>query len=375
MKIVLTGGGTGGHFYPLIAIAAELHKEAKEKKLLEAKIYYMAPTPYNESRLFDESITFVQIPAGKRRRYFSILNFFDIFKTGWGILIALWKMYTIFPDVVFSKGGYVSFPPLVAARILGIPVIIHESDSFPGRANLWAGKFAKKIAVSYPSAGEYFKAGKVAYTGNPIRPELMTLQKNGAREFLKLEENVPVILIMGGSLGSKIINDTILDSLTTLLKDYQLIHQTGKDNFSEVANTAKVLLKGNEFESRYHPYDYLNDLAIRMSAGVADLIISRAGSTIFEIAIWGIPSILIPIADSNGDHQVKNAFSYARSGAAVVIEEENLNSNILVAEIKRLMEDSATREKMKKSALEFSHPDAAKFIAEQIIAIGLGHEN
>ncbi len=374
MKIVLTGGGTGGHFYPLIAIAEELQKEARENKLLDAKLYYMAPTPYHEARLFDNDITFVKVPAGKKRLYSSVLNFFDFFRMGCGILIALWKMFSIFPDVVFAKGGYVSYPALFAARFFGIPVIIHESDSVPGRVNLWAGKFAKKIALSYPSAADYFPKEKTAYTGNPVRRELMTVQRGGGHEFLKLEENVPVILILGGSLGSELINDIIIDVLPRLIPKYQIIHQTGKANYSEILNTAKVILKDNEFEHRYHPFDYLNDLAMQMSAGVADLIISRAGSTIFEIAVWGIPAILIPITDSNGDHQRKNAYAYSRSGASVIIEEGNLNANILFEEIRRLMENPAERERMKVAAKAFARIDAAEVVAREIINIGLGHE-
>ncbi|MDD4988928.1 MAG: undecaprenyldiphospho-muramoylpentapeptide beta-N-acetylglucosaminyltransferase [Candidatus Pacebacteria bacterium] len=374
MKIVLTGGGTGGHFYPLIAIAEELAKEARENKLLDAKLYYMAPTPYHEARLFDNDITFVKIPAGKKRIYSSVLNVFDWFVMGWGILIALWKMFTIFPDVVFAKGGYASYPALFAARFFGIPVVIHESDSVPGRVNLWAGKFAKKIALSYPAAADYFPKDKTAYTGNPVRRELLIVQKSGGHEFLKLEDTTPVILILGGSLGSEIINDIIIDSLPILITKYQIIHQTGKANYMEILNTAKVILKDNEFEHRYHPFDYLNDLAMQMSAGVADLVISRAGSTIFEIAVWGIPAILIPITDSNGDHQRKNAYAYARSGAGVIIEEANLNANILIEEIKRLMENHAEREKMKAAAKGFARLDAAEVIAKEIIQIGLGHE-
>ncbi|MDD5068457.1 MAG: UDP-N-acetylglucosamine--N-acetylmuramyl-(pentapeptide) pyrophosphoryl-undecaprenol N-acetylglucosamine transferase [Candidatus Pacebacteria bacterium] len=374
MKIVLTGGGTGGHFYPLIAIAEELQKEARQNKLLDAKLYYMAPTPYHEARLFDNDITFVRIPAGKRRLYFSVANFFDLFVTALGILVALWKMFTIFPDVVFAKGGYASYPALFAARFFGIPVVIHESDSVPGRVNLWAGKFAKKIALSYPSAAEYFPKGKTAYTGNPVRRELMTVQKSGGHEFLKLEESTPTLLILGGSLGSEVINDVIIDSLPGLISKYQIIHQTGKANYNEILNTSKVILKDNEFEHRYHPFDYLNDLAMQMSAGSADLIISRAGSTIFEIAVWGIPSILIPITDSQGDHQRKNAYAYARSGAAVIIEEANLNSHILSEEIRRLMENPAERERMKEMAKGFARLDSAEVIAKEIIQIGLGHE-
>ncbi len=175
MKILLTGGVTGGHFYPIIAGAEALRDLVEERRILPPELYFMSTVPYNERLLFENDIKFMSVAAGKRRRYFSFLNFTDLFKTASGCLSALIRMYSLYPDIVFGKGGYASFPALFAARILHIPVIIHESDSHPGRVNLWAGKFARKIAVSYPEAAKYFGAknqSKIAFTGNPIRPEV-----------------------------------------------------------------------------------------------------------------------------------------------------------------------------------------------------------
>jgi len=376
MKILLTGGGTGGHFYPVIAVAQALNKLAHEQKLIDLELYYMAPQPYDKTALYENNITFVRVPAGKVRRYFSIQNFLDIFVTGWGICVALVKMFNIYPDVVFGKGGYVSFPALFAARLLRIPVIIHESDSAPGKANVWAAKFAKRIAVSYPSAAEYFGKAKdrVAHTGNPVREELMHPVANGAHEFLHLETDIPVLLILGGSQGSQIINQNIVDALPRLVEKYQIIHQAGPANLKTVEAMASVVLLNNTHKDRYKPFDHLNSLALRMAAGVADVVISRAGSTIFEIAQWGIPAILIPITDSNGDHQRKNAYSYARNGAALVIEENNLTPNILASEVDRLMGDANVRGTMKKAAQGFAKSGAARLIAQEILAIAIQHE-
>ena len=375
MKIVLTGGGTGGHFYPIIAVVEEIHQIAKEDRILEPEIFYMAPTQYDSRALFDNNVIFIKTSAGKLRRYFSILNFFDLFKTAWGIVEATISLFNIYPDVVFSKGGYASFPVVLAARFLRIPVIIHESDSEPGRVNIWTGKFAKKIAVSYSEVAHFFPKDKVAHTGNPIRKEIATPLKNGAHEFLKLDPNIPTLFVLGGSQGSQIINDTIIDSLPQLLASYQIIHQTGKNNFSEVKNTATVVMKDSVYIERYKPFDHLNALAMRMAAGIADIVISRAGSTIFEIAQWAVPSIIIPLEKSSADHQKKNAFNYARSGACLVIEENNLSSNVLISEIDRLMANPALREKMKISAKNFAQPDASHKIAQAILDIALTHEN
>lgn len=374
MKILLTGGGSGGHFYPIIAVAEEINRIVKEERLIAPQLFFMSDSPYDAGALIENNITFVRSGAGKMRKYFSILNFIDAIKTAIGIVSALIKVYGIYPDVVFSKGAYVSFPALVAAKILRIPVIIHESDSIPGRVNKWAGKFAEKIALSYPDAGKYFDEEKTAFTGNPIRKEILKPVTSGAHEFLKLETGLPVILILGGSLGAQIINDAVVDALPALVENYQIIHQTGKNNIKDALRMADIVLAGNPKKSRYKPFDYLNNLAMSMSAGVADLIISRAGSAIFEIAAWGIPSIIIPITNSVSNHQRNNAYSYARSGAAIVIEESNLNAHILVSETNRIIRNKNESDRMRKSAKEFAKIDAAEKIAREIIHIGLAHE-
>lgn len=378
MKIVMTGGGTGGHFYPIIAVTEAIQELARKEKIIDPTIYFMAPEKYNAKELFDHEILFVRIPAGKKRVAASgmnaIRNFFDLFKMGFGVIAGVIQMFLIYPDVVFAKGGYVSFPALFAAKILRIPVIIHESDSVPGRVNEWAGKFAKKIAVSYKEASEFFPKDKVAYTGNPVRKEIREVLTTGAAEYLGLEPNVPVILILGGSQGASIINDAILNALPTLVAKYQVIHQVGKKNIEEVKRTADVILVENEHKGRYKPFDYLNTLSMRMAAGASSLVISRGGSTIFEIALWGIPSIIVPITVSNGDHQRKNSYNYAREGAAIVIEELNLSPEIIINEVDRILEDQKVASHMRAQAKKFARDDSAKLIATEILKIALSHE-
>lgn len=377
MRIVFTGGGTGGHFYPIIAIAREVHALAREKRLLEAELYYIAPAPFDKKVLFENRIAFRQSPAGKMRRYFSLLNIFDIFKTAFGILKALIQLFSIYPDVVLSKGGYASFPTVIAARILRIPVVVHESDVVPGRANRWAAKFAHSIAVSYKEAVGQFpdKKEKVALVGNPIRREFFIPAKEGAHEFLDLDKFTPVVFVLGGSQGAARINSVILEALPALIERYQIIHQTGRANMEEIKKLAPVILGDNPKRNRYKPFDYLNLLAMRMAAGASSLVITRAGSgAIAELAAWGAPSILIPIPEKISHDQRKNAFAYARTGAAVVVEEENITPNILTAEINRLMDDPALRETMGEKAREFARPDAARKIAELLVHIALEHE-
>ncbi len=377
MRILFTGGGSGGHFYPIISIAEELNQLVKEKKLLELELFYMSPTPYNAGALFENGITYKKNSAGKLRRAAgikSILNFFDLFKTGWGTLVSVFEIYRLYPDVVFGKGGYASFPALLAAKILRIPVVIHESDTVPGRVNLWAGKFAERVAVSYREAAAHFPVQKVAYTGQPVRKDVSVPLTSGARDFLAIEEGIPVIVILGGSQGSRKINDAILGALKSLVQKYAIIHQVGPNNIAEVKATADAILFNTPHKDRYKPFDYLNELATRMAAGVASVVVSRAGSTIFEIAAWQVPAIIIPINKRVSRDQHSNAFAFARAGGCVVIEEENLKPNILASEIERLTTDQVARGKMQEADKIFYKPDAARLIAEEILKIALEHE-
>jgi UDP-N-acetylglucosamine--N-acetylmuramyl-(pentapeptide) pyrophosphoryl-undecaprenol N-acetylglucosamine transferase len=375
MKIVFTGGGTGGHFCPIIAVAQKVNKIIDKEKIIGAKLYYISDTPFDREMLFENNILYEEVKAGKMRMYFSFKNFTDIFKMFFGTINAIYKLYSIYPDVVFGKGGYASFPTILAARILRIPVIIHESDSVPGRVNKWAGHFAKRVGVSYKEAAEFFPKKNVAWTGQPIRMEIEhPAPKKEALQYFKIEENIPVVLFLGGSQGAELINNTVLDALPRLLKNFQIIHQTGINNFKNVTSRAEIVLSSTKEKARYIPYPFLNALAMKMAAGSATIIVSRAGSTIFEIASWGIPSIIVPITTSNGDHQRKNAFSYAHEGACNVIEEMNMTANILSSEIERIAEDKTVWQKMSSNAKAFNEPDAAMKIARELVDMALSHE-
>ena len=375
MKIVFTGGGTGGHFYPVIAVVQKVNQIIDHENILGAKLYYISDDPFDKEMLFENGLLYERISTGKMRTYFSLKNFTDIFKTFFGVINSLFKMFSIYPDVVFGKGGYASFPTIFAARILRIPVVIHESDSVPGRVNQWAGHFAKKIAVSFHETSYFFPKQQVAWTGQPIRTEIEhPASRKEALEYFKLEGDVPIILVLGGSLGAELINNTILDALPRLVNDYQIIHQTGVQNFETVVDRAKVVLTDNQHRLRYFLVPFLNPLTMRMASGAATIVISRAGSMLFEIASWGLPSILIPITNTNLDHQKKNAFNYARTGACSVIEEMNMTANILIGEIERIIGDKEIYDGMARSAKAFNKPDAAMKIARALVDTALSHE-
>ncbi|TSC65078.1 MAG: UDP diphospho-muramoyl pentapeptide beta-N acetylglucosaminyl transferase [Parcubacteria group bacterium Gr01-1014_91] len=379
MTIAFTGGGSGGHFYPIIAIAEALHDLVREEKLVEPKLYYLAPNAFDEKALFENGITHISTPAGKMRRYFSLLNVTDSFVTLLGTTRALITLFRLYPDVVMSKGGYGSVPTVLAAHLLGIPVIIHESDARPGRANLLAAKWAKKIAISFDSAAALFPEkvrGKIARTGIPIRKALTRLESEGARQYLGLEKDIPTILILGGSQGAMKINEAVLSALPDLVSFANIIHQTGQANFKSVESVSKIVLAKSPNASRYHPINFLSEVSLQRAAGVADLIVSRAGAgSIAEIGLWKKPAILIPIPESISHDQRTNAYSYARTGAAVVLEEENLTPHLLTSETKRIIVDTELMKKMGGSASGFTDPDAARILARELLAIALTHES
>src|SRR3990167_4854304 len=243
MKIVFTGGGTGGDFYPIIAVVQKVNEIIDHEKIIGAKLYYISNSPYDKEMLFENGLLYEEVSTGKMRTYFSFKNFSDIFKIVFGIINATFKLFSIYPDVVFGKGGYASFPTIFAARLLRIPVVIHESYSAPGRVNRWAGHFALKVAVSFKEAAEYFPKAKVAWTGQPIRTEIENpAPRSEALKYFKFESDLPTIVILGGSQGAELINNTVIDALPRLVKNYQIVHQTGVLNFKTVSGQADVTL-------------------------------------------------------------------------------------------------------------------------------------
>ncbi len=216
---------------------------------------------------------------------------------------------------------------------------------------------------------------KIARVGIPVRREVAHVEREGARELLGLDTSVPTVAILGGSLGSQRINETVLSALPELVSGMNVIHQTGKDHFTNVEQTAKIALAGDAHASRYHLFPYLNAESMRRVAGAANLVVSRAGSTaITEISLWRTPAILIPIPESVSHDQRTNAYAYAHTGAAVVIEEGNLTPHLLASEVRRITGDAATSATMSAAAATFSTGDAARVIADEIASIGLSHE-
>lgn len=326
-KIVLTGGGTAGHVTPNIALLPELRKRGYE-------VHYIGSYDGIEKKLMSEfDVPYHGIATGKLRRYFDLKNFTDPFRVikGFGEASSLLKK--INPDIVFSKGGFVSVPVILAAKHRKIPSIIHESDMTPGLANKICIPAASKVCANFPETVKELPEGKAVLTGSPIRKELFSGNKMAGLEFCGFTLDKPVILIIGGSLGSVVVNEAVRGILPKLLEKFQIIHLCGKDKTDPSLNGTKG----------YVQFEYIKkELSDLLDA--SDVIISRAGANaICEILALRKPNILIPLSAkaSRGD-QILNAASFERQGFSKVIQEEDLNGDTLFHAVMDVYENRET---------------------------------
>ncbi|MCB6201304.1 undecaprenyldiphospho-muramoylpentapeptide beta-N-acetylglucosaminyltransferase [Extibacter muris] len=339
-RIILTGGGTAGHVTPNIALLPRL-------KELQYDVHYIGSYNGIEKELIEQfGIPYHGISSGKLRRYFSVQNFTDPFRVVKGLGEAKKLVKILKPDVIFSKGGFVSVPVVMAGKRRHVPTIIHESDMTPGLANKLSIPSATKVCCNFPETLEHLPAGKAVLTGSPIRQELLSGDRFKAREFLGFQSDKPVILIIGGSLGSVAVNDAVRSVLPELLKSYQVVHLCGRGKIDES-------LKGLE---GYAQFEYIKE-ELKDLFALTDIVISRAGANaICELLALHKPNLLIPLSASvsRGD-QILNARSFERQGFSVVLEEEELDKDILLASINRLYEHKDSYiEAMKKSSQQNS---------------------
>lgn len=347
-KIVLTGGGTAGHVTPNLALLPSLQERGYE-------IHYIGSYNGIERKLIENSgIPYDGISSGKLRRYFDLKNFSDPFRVVKGYAEARKLLKTYKPDVVFSKGGFVAVPVVLAAKHFKIPTIIHESDMTPGLANKICIPSAAKVCCNFPETLQYLPEGKAILTGSPIRRELLTGDRLTGLTYTGLSATKPIILVIGGSLGAVTVNNAVRSLLPKLLEKYQIIHICGKGHLDEA-------LIGR---SGYVQYEYV-DAPLRHLFAAADLILSRAGAnSICEILALRKPNVLIPLsaAASRGD-QILNARSFEKQGFSAVLEEENLSDETLYDAIETTYEN---RQKFTQSMEKSTLSDAVAIIMELI---------
>lgn len=365
MRILLAGGGSGGHLFPILAVASAIKKTASGP----VELLLVGPNGFSKEVVEKSGISHKRIITGKFRRYWSWQNILDIFRFPIGFLQALWYVYIFMPDVIFGKGSSGSIPTVLVGWLYRIPVLIHDSDAVPGMANRFLSRFAKRVAVSYPAALGYFPEKKRALIGNPVREEILKGSVQKARQFFKLNSSKPVLLIIGGSQGSKRINELVLKTLPQLLEKCQVIHQTGQKNYEEVRKKAEAIPAN--LRSDYHPQPFLGK-EIRDAYAAADLIVCRAGAnSLAEIAAWAKPSLLIPLPESANNHQRANAFEFMKAGASVVIEEANLKPHIFQNQVIELLTNPDQLSKMSQKAKQMAKEDAALKIAEELLKLGV----
>ncbi len=330
---------------------------------------YLGPKDEYSALLAGHGVELRPIASGKLRRYMSAQNFLDAPKFVIGFIQALWKLYFIMPDVVFSKGGTGALPVVIAAWFYRIPIAIHDSDAQPGLTNVHSGRFATRVFLSFERAAKFFKSNKVMITGSPLRSELLGSRqtKEQAKEALGFDKSQPLTIILGGSQGAQRINEFVVAYLQQFVAVTSVMHQTGSGNFEDIKKLAAAAVTETPINTRYIPLPYFDDMKTALIA--ADLVVARSGSSVCEFASFGLPAILIPLADSANDHQRVDAYEFAKNGAAIVIEEANLVPGIFFAELKKILTDSDLRAKMSAASSAFFIPGAAERIAEELMAI------
>jgi UDP-N-acetylglucosamine--N-acetylmuramyl-(pentapeptide) pyrophosphoryl-undecaprenol N-acetylglucosamine transferase len=357
-RIILTGGGTAGHIWPLLALAKHLKGEYD--------LLFLGSGKKEERELVEkEGIIYKKILSGKYRRYFSLMNFVDPFKVILGIIQAKYYIISFWPEVVVAKGGYVSLPAGLAAFILRRRLIIHESDAVLGLANRMLAPFSKKILTAFPS--EYYPSKfhkKIVWTGVPIRDEIFTGDRKKALDDLDFETQLPTVLFIGGSSGAKAINWLALKSLKELAKICQVIIITGRAGFEEVRKNVTRLNSNQKKRIRY--FDFVTrDLPDIFAA--SDIVVSRSGATtLFELAALAKPVIFIPYPFSAANHQVKNAQILEKNQAAIVYDGKDLTTEKLVDQIKRLLENRKALNNLSQNIKKFYKNDTDDLIMAEI---------
>ncbi len=346
LRVMITGGGTGGHIYPLMGVVSELRKWAEGNKI-DLRLKYMGQPGAFRKILDDYKIEVLPIGG-------SVLGFIK----------ALWVVFWFMPNVVFSKGGRGSLPVVLASAFYLTPILFHESGAVPGFMDKVAGWFARKVTVSFPITAKYF-GRKAVYTGAPVRPDLFEDSERGqefSKKFMGFSADKPLILVLSASQGSW-INNLVLENIPALVQFTQILHKTGRENYELLLPRANEIMKSVPIGLRenYLPVSYFKE-NIHLAYKAADLVISHAGPiTISEIAALGRPSLLIASAKSN-THKL-NAEEYAKTGAAIILEERPMPQGFFTDTVKSLLTDPDELKKMSDAAYTFHKKDAALNVA------------
>jgi len=356
----LAGGGTGGHIFPNIAIAKGLNKKFGRKKK-ELKTLYVGSLFGPERAIAkQQKVPFVGIFAGKLRRYISIKTILDLIFIPIGIFQSFFIVLFFRPQVIFSKGGYVSFPVVIAAWILRKKIVAHESDSIPGLTNRRIAKMANKICITYETSANFFPKGKSVLTGIPLRESLAFNDPDKGLKFLGFNKKLPLVLVIGGSQGAQQINELVAAALPQLLEVCQIVHLCGNGKKTEHKLPKKL-------QPRYQQYEFLTS-ELKDIYAAATLVVSRSGAnTLAEIQYFQKPSVLIPLESAANNHQHENAFYCTEKGLSDVFTETEITPEIFAYRITSLLEDKKRLKEMEQKLKANKLPDATTEIVNLLI--------
>ncbi len=366
MRVLFATGGTGGHIMPVIAVKEQLEILAQERNFTVEFLFIGHVDDVGIALLEEYNIPYKLVYAGKIRRYLSIDNVTDVFKALRGLLMAQWYVWKYMPDVTFGKGGYASVPGVLVSWLYQVPIVIHESDSIPGLANKFLGRFATIIAVAFPKVKEHFPTKKTTLVGNMTHSDIRQGTREEAGKEFKLTFEKPILLIIGGSQGAQKLNSLIWEILPQLTKWMEVIHIVGPRNVRQAEKFYRGL---DTYQSRFYHYAGFLTHSLKHAYTAADLVVSRAGaSSIADICLNQKPSILIPITVDAGQ-QRSNAYEMAGIGASIVLEEPNLPPHIFLSQIEELIKQPNLLDAMGQRSANFATPDAARYLAEQVLEI------
>ena len=362
MRILFTGGGTGGHIFPILAIFRSL----KNRLPKETEYYFVGPKTDGLETLTQEGIRVYAIIAGKLPRYITARIVVELIKITTGMVLAIIALWRTMPDIVFGKGGYGTVPIVLAARLFGIPVIIHESDAIPGVATRIAARFASAIAISFTDTLAWFPKARI--TGNPVRVTI----KQGSRPQAQARWHIAlgeVILVLGGSQGAWQLNQTILEAAPTLLEKTEIILQCGaKTHHTTLELARRILQKTPHLATLLHIDKFLDEKELADAYAISSLVVSRAGSgTLYENALAAKPMLLIPLESAAANHQKVNAAIFAKAGGAEIITQENLAPHLFSKKILTLLQNRPKLHQMSQIVQHLALPNAADDVASMII--------
>jgi len=370
MRVLVSGGGTGGHIYPALAIATQLREK------YQAEIMFLGSDDGLETVIVPAAgFHLATVKAGKLRRYLSWQTITGVLRVPMGMIQAIGIVRKFRPQAVFTSGGYVAVPAGLAARLNRVPLLMHQQDVPPNLSNKLVAPLATRISVAFTDSLAFFPARKTRLLGNPIRQAMLDVQQTApgeARKMLGFEEGEPLLLVTGGSQGARHLNHVVCKALPDLLEYCQVLQISGKELYSETQEMSNSLLAhlDEPLKKRYRLVAYLNE-EMPLALQAAELVLCRSGaSTLSELAVLGKPSILVPLPPAIGSSpQEANAEMFERRAAAEVIKDQDLRPEELVKRLKQVLSSSSRLEAMAEASRSFAKPQATQEITEELVKI------